>query len=146
MLVLIFLTSRSSIIHRISFKPDRIRQEQMKLNRCFLRDANASREKTTTTKKKNLICRCARDPQPKRNPTSIPKSKARAVVVGGGWAGFGAAWNLSKSGWQVTLVDASPAPGGLAGSADQGKVGTEERNVGGKNNRVLTHSAWHFPL
>jgi len=94
----------------------------MKLNRCFLRDANASREKTTTTKKKNLICRCARDPQPKRNPTSIPKSKARAVVVGGGWAGFGAAWNLSKSGWQVTLVDVSPAPGGLAGSADQGQI------------------------
>ena len=37
-----------------------------------------------------------------------------AVVVGGGWAGFGAAWQLIKHGFDVTLLDASPNPGGLS--------------------------------
>jgi hypothetical protein len=37
-----------------------------------------------------------------------------AVVVGGGWAGFGAAWQLLKYGFDVTLLDASPNPGGLS--------------------------------
>ncbi|CAN0260079.1 unnamed protein product [Discosporangium mesarthrocarpum] len=37
------------------------------------------------------------------------------VVVGGGWAGFGAAKALSESGsCDVTLLDASPNPGGLS--------------------------------
>eukprot|EP00898_Chlorokybus_atmophyticus_P004548 jgi/Chlat1/5094/Chrsp33S05020 len=38
----------------------------------------------------------------------------RAVVVGGGWAGFGAAHQLFKHGFQVTLVDAADNPGGLS--------------------------------
>jgi uncharacterized protein with NAD-binding domain and iron-sulfur cluster len=44
-----------------------------------------------------------------------------AVVVGGGWAGwggfgrgFGAANALTKLGLSVTVLDASPAPGGLS--------------------------------
>ena len=37
-----------------------------------------------------------------------------AVVVGGGWAGFGAAYALTKLGVSVTVVDASPSPGGLS--------------------------------
>lgn len=37
-----------------------------------------------------------------------------AVVVGGGWAGFGAAHALAKLGFVVTLLDASPSPGGLS--------------------------------
>ena len=37
-----------------------------------------------------------------------------AVVVGGGWAGFGAAYALLKAGVQVTVLDASKAPGGLS--------------------------------
>jgi hypothetical protein len=36
------------------------------------------------------------------------------VVVGGGWAGFGAALALAKAGAQVTLLDASANPGGLS--------------------------------
>lgn len=37
-----------------------------------------------------------------------------AVVVGGGWAGFGAALALAKAGAKVTLLDASENPGGLS--------------------------------
>ena len=36
--------------------------------------------------------------------------------MGGGWAGFGAAWGLSKAGWDVTVIDAAPSPGGVAGN------------------------------
>jgi monoamine oxidase len=36
------------------------------------------------------------------------------VVVGGGWAGFGAAWQLIKLGFEVQLLDGAPNPGGLA--------------------------------
>ncbi|GAQ79859.1 Amine oxidase [Klebsormidium nitens] len=41
--------------------------------------------------------------------------KKKAVVVGGGWAGFGAAYQLARCGFAVTLLDASPDPGGLSG-------------------------------
>jgi uncharacterized protein with NAD-binding domain and iron-sulfur cluster len=44
------------------------------------------------------------------------------VVVGGGWAGFGAASNLSKAGWKVSVLDASPAPGGVAGGKAGGEI------------------------
>lgn len=40
--------------------------------------------------------------------------KKTAVVVGGGWAGFGAAHALAKDGFDVTLLDASLSPGGLS--------------------------------
>lgn len=41
--------------------------------------------------------------------------KKRVVVVGGGWAGFGAAKALSEAGpYDVTLLDANPNPGGLS--------------------------------
>lgn len=36
------------------------------------------------------------------------------VVVGGGWAGFGAAYALLKAGLRVTILDASRSPGGLS--------------------------------
>lgn len=36
------------------------------------------------------------------------------VVVGGGWAGFGAASHLAASGVKVTLLEAQPSAGGLA--------------------------------
>lgn len=38
----------------------------------------------------------------------------RVVIVGGGWAGFGAAKHLSEQGYDVTLLEASPNPGGLS--------------------------------
>lgn len=40
----------------------------------------------------------------------------KAVVVGGGWAGFGAAYALSQAGADVTVLDAAEQPGGLASS------------------------------
>ena len=48
----------------------------------------------------------------------------RVVVVGGGWAGFGACRHLAREGFDVTLLDAQPNPGGLsagsgAASADR---------------------------
>eukprot|EP00802_Teleaulax_amphioxeia_P012136 Tamp_12174.p1 GENE.Tamp_12174~~Tamp_12174.p1 ORF type:complete len:603 (+),score=105.20 Tamp_12174:1-1809(+) len=40
-------------------------------------------------------------------------SGKRVVVVGGGFAGLGAAYHLSRQGYNVTLLDASPSPGGI---------------------------------
>jgi len=36
------------------------------------------------------------------------------LLTAGGWAGFGAAKHLSAEGVDVTLLDASPNPGGLS--------------------------------
>uniref|UniRef100_A0A7I4C4P7 Amine oxidase domain-containing protein n=1 Tax=Physcomitrium patens TaxID=3218 RepID=A0A7I4C4P7_PHYPA len=44
----------------------------------------------------------------------VDKQARTAVVVGGGWAGFGAAHALTKLGFSVTVLDASPSPGGLS--------------------------------
>ena len=52
-----------------------------------------------------------------KRPTTAPSSNKpypKAVVIGGGWAGFGAAWQLLKHGFDVTLLDSSPDPGGLS--------------------------------
>lgn len=38
---------------------------------------------------------------------------AKVVVVGAGWAGLGAAYHLSKQGYEVTLLEAGAYPGGL---------------------------------
>lgn len=49
-----------------------------------------------------------------QSPTSPLPTTKNVVVVGGGWAGFGAAHALSKAGLSVTLLDAAPYPGGLS--------------------------------
>jgi len=41
------------------------------------------------------------------------RNAPRVVVVGGGFAGLGSAYHLSKQGYNVTLLDASPNPGGI---------------------------------
>ncbi|CAL8469873.1 g9415 [Coccomyxa elongata] len=46
--------------------------------------------------------------------TSAASLAKNVVVVGGGWAGFGAAKHLSEQGYSVTIIDASPNPGGLS--------------------------------
>jgi uncharacterized protein with NAD-binding domain and iron-sulfur cluster len=43
--------------------------------------------------------------------TSQPSPKI--IVVGAGWAGLGATYYLAKQGYDVTLLEASPYPGGL---------------------------------
>lgn len=47
-------------------------------------------------------------------PAVTPK---RVVVVGGGWAGFGAAKHLSSQGYQVGQIDCLDGPGGMQCSA-----------------------------
>ena len=46
--------------------------------------------------------------------TTPSGSVKHAVVVGGGWGGFGAAYALLKAGVKVTILDASEKPGGLS--------------------------------
>jgi uncharacterized protein with NAD-binding domain and iron-sulfur cluster len=41
-------------------------------------------------------------------------SQKKVIVVGGGWAGFGAAKALSEQGYAVKILDAAPAPGGVS--------------------------------
>eukprot|EP00878_Enallax_costatus_P019916 GHUV01021029.1.p1 GENE.GHUV01021029.1~~GHUV01021029.1.p1 ORF type:complete len:497 (+),score=100.84 GHUV01021029.1:173-1663(+) len=55
---------------------------------------------------------------------SLPDTRKRVVVVGGGWAGFGAAKHLAEQGYAVKLIEASKNPGGLSGGfrTSSGKV------------------------
>ncbi|GAX73691.1 hypothetical protein CEUSTIGMA_g1142.t1 [Chlamydomonas eustigma] len=45
---------------------------------------------------------------------AVSEHQKNVVIVGQGWAGFGAAKHLSEQGYNVTLLEASPNPGGLA--------------------------------
>ena len=45
--------------------------------------------------------------------TFSPDHPPKAVVVGAGWAGLGTAYHLSRQGYDVTLLEAGPHPGGL---------------------------------
>lgn len=47
-------------------------------------------------------------------PTDASPAPRKAVVIGAGWAGFGAAKHLASQGYRVTLLDGSPNPGGLS--------------------------------
>jgi hypothetical protein len=48
--------------------------------------------------------------------------RKKVVVVGGGWAGFGAAKHLAEQGYAVTLLEAAKNPGGLSAGACAGVV------------------------
>jgi monoamine oxidase len=63
--------------------------------------------------------------------SSEKPEKPKAVVVGGGWAGFGAAWQLLKHGFDVTLLDAAPNPVGLRVALTPGcQIGYTDHHTG----------------
>lgn len=53
-----------------------------------------------------------------------PPGKKKAIVIGSGFAGLGAAWSLSGAGAEVLLLDGAPQPGGLSAAikTPQGRV------------------------
>eukprot|EP00798_Chlamydomonas_sp_ICE-L_P017415 gene17415-23715_t len=53
-------------------------------------------------------------PQGTRIQRPVSAKGKDVVIVGGGWAGFGAAKHLSEQGYSVTLLEAAPQPGGLS--------------------------------
>ncbi len=44
---------------------------------------------------------------------SQTSERKRVIVVGAGWAGLGATYHLAQQGYDVTLLEAAPYPGGL---------------------------------
>lgn len=58
----------------------------------------------------------------------------RVVVVGAGWAGLGATYHLAKQGYEVTLLEAGPYPGGLVAGW---------RTAGGRSVEAGIHGFWY---
>ncbi len=57
---------------------------------------------------------------PRGEPVASSAGRARVAVVGGGIAGLVAAYELSRAGLSVTLIERAPRLGGLAGSFEVG--------------------------
>ncbi|MGB3766941.1 MAG: FAD-dependent oxidoreductase [Phormidesmis sp.] len=55
----------------------------------------------------------------------------KIVVVGAGWAGLGAAYHLSKQGYEVTLLEAGAYPGGLVAGWQTEKGRSVEAGIHG---------------
>jgi oxygen-dependent protoporphyrinogen oxidase len=58
------------------------------------------------------------------------RSGPRVAVVGGGWSGIAAAWNLYRAGARPVLFDEQPVLGGRCAAAP---LGSREVTLGGKN-------------
>jgi uncharacterized protein with NAD-binding domain and iron-sulfur cluster len=58
----------------------------------------------------------------------------KVVVVGAGWAGLGAAYHLAKQGYDVTLLEAGPVPGGLVAGW---------KTAGGRSVEAGIHGFWY---
>ncbi|GGA01489.1 FAD-dependent oxidoreductase [Okeania sp. KiyG1] len=58
----------------------------------------------------------------------------KIVVVGAGWAGLGATHHLAKNGYDVTLLEAGPYPGGLVAGW---------KTPGGRSVEVGIHGFWY---
>ncbi|NEQ55411.1 MAG: FAD-dependent oxidoreductase, partial [Leptolyngbya sp. SIO3F4] len=58
----------------------------------------------------------------------------KVIVVGAGWAGLGATYHLAKQGYEVTLLEAGPQPGGLV-------AGWE--TPGGRSVEAGIHGFWY---
>jgi len=74
-----------------------------------------------------------------RNPI-VPRSPRHVVVIGAGPTGLVAAYTLARAGLAVTIVERSPALGGLGGThAVEWTAGTYRFDYGG--HRFITHNA-----
>ena len=62
---------------------------------------------------------------------SQPSNPKKVVVVGAGWAGLGAAYHLSKQGYEVTLLEAGAHPGGLVAGWQTDKGRSVEAGIHG---------------
>lgn len=60
--------------------------------------------------------------------------KKRVVVVGAGWAGLGATYHLAEQGYDVTLLEAAPYPGGLVAGW---------KTLGGRSVEGGIHGFWY---
>ncbi len=58
----------------------------------------------------------------------------KVVVVGAGWAGLGATYHLAKQGYEVTLLEAGPQPGGLVAGW---------QTAGGRSVEAGIHGFWY---
>ena len=60
-----------------------------------------------------------------------PIAQKKVVIVGAGWAGLGAAYHLSKQGYDVTLLEAGAYPGGLVAGWQTEKGRSVEAGIHG---------------
>ncbi|ESA32376.1 amine oxidase [Leptolyngbya sp. Heron Island J] len=61
-------------------------------------------------------------------------SQKKVIVVGAGWAGLGATYHLAKQGYDVTLLEAGPQPGGLVAGW---------KTPGGRSVEAGIHGFWY---
>ena len=65
---------------------------------------------------------------------SPESSTPKIVVVGAGWAGLGATYHLAQQGYDVTLLEAGPYPGGLVAGW---------KTAGGRSVEAGIHGFWY---
>ena len=66
----------------------------------------------------------------------------RVVVIGAGWAGLGATYHLAKQGYDVTLLEAGPYPGGLVAGWQTSAGKSVEAGIHGFWVAMITGQPW----
>ncbi|PSC69064.1 amine oxidase [Micractinium conductrix] len=92
-----------------------LRLQQQPCSGAAAQQAQAVARLPTATRRHRLSVTAAASPTTGADngrPTG-PGAK-KVLVVGGGWAGFGAVKHLAEQGYNVTLLDAAENPGGLS--------------------------------
>ena len=91
-----------------------------------------------------MTCATTSDPPAFSMSNVVAAALKHAVVVGGGWGGFGAACALLKAGVKVTILDASETPGGL--SSGWRTPGGRSVEAGIKGYDSAVHASHHYFL